>query len=108
MKKMTAAVLLLFGAMALSGADLPKLPKDLSLPQSGDSPGVVTFKHSTHVDVSRPDCTSCHPGTFRILKSTARKTAITHAAMEKGRLCGKCHDGKSASGLDGCETCHKS
>ena len=108
MKKMiSVGALLLFGTVALCGADLPKLPKDLVLPRSADSPGVVTFRHSTHVDSGRPDCSGCHPGTFKILRSTARKEVIKHATMEKGKLCGKCHDGKSATGLDSCETCHK-
>ena len=108
MKKLVSITsLILFGALALSAADLPRLPKDLALPQAGDSPGVVTFKHTTHVDTGRPDCSGCHPGTFKILRSNAPKQVIKHSAMEKGQLCGKCHDGKSATGLDSCETCHK-
>lgn len=99
-------VLLGLSAAALAGG-LPKLPKEAALPQGTDSPGVVAFRHESHVDAARPDCTGCHPGTFRILKSTKAKP-ITHADMEKGRACGSCHDGKAAFGLaDDCAACHK-
>ncbi len=92
---------------ALLAAGLPKLPKEIALPQGPDSPGVVTFRHESHVDPAKPECTTCHPGVFKILKTTKAKP-IRHADMDKGRACGTCHDGKSASGLDDCTTCHKS
>jgi c(7)-type cytochrome triheme protein len=105
-----AALLLLALAPALLAGALPNLPKDLALPRGDGSPGVVTFRHTTHVDAARPDCTTCHPVLFPILKRTVSSTApaaIRHADMEKGRSCGSCHDGKSAHGLDDCGTCHQ-
>jgi c(7)-type cytochrome triheme protein len=88
---------------------LPKLPKDFVFPQTGDSPGKVTFSHASHVDAARPVCTSCHPSLFRILKPGApvEGAAITHDAMGKGRQCGACHDGKKAFGFDDCTVCHR-
>ncbi len=97
---------LLLGGSALA-KDLPNLPGALKLPQSGESPGVVTFNHDTHVDASKPDCVSCHRTRFSILgRSVTRKTSpITHAALEKGESCGACH-GKAAFNLDDCTMCH--
>lgn len=99
-------------ALALSGAalakDLPRLPGALKLPQTGDSPGVVTFNHDLHVDGAKPSCLGCHPAKFSIMgrSATSRRPAITHAAMEKGASCGACH-GKTAFGFESCELCHK-
>ena len=100
------ALALLGLATAAAAGGLPRLPKETALPRGADSPGVVTFRHDTHVDARRPDCTVCHPGTFPILSTTQPKP-ITHAEMEKGRACGTCHDGRSASGLDDCSACHE-
>jgi c(7)-type cytochrome triheme protein len=88
---------------------LPRLPGPLALQGSGGSPGPVTFEHRSHLDDKRPGCTSCHPALFRILKAGPRTAdgPITHAAMDAGRQCGACHDGKSAFGLDECALCHR-
>ena len=96
-------------ATTLFAAELPRLPKDYVFPQGADSPGKVTFSHQSHVDQSKPDCTTCHPKLFKMLKpgSTADGTPIVHAKMEKGRQCGACHNGKDAHGFDDCTTCHR-
>jgi c(7)-type cytochrome triheme protein len=91
----------------LAGA-LPRLPKDRTLPQGTDSPGVVTFRHASHVDQAKPDCTTCHPALFPILPRSEARAApgLRHKDMENGVACGKCHDGKSAHGFEDCATCH--
>jgi c(7)-type cytochrome triheme protein len=61
----------------------------------------------SHVDEQKPDCTSCHPGRFRILRSTTGELRVTHEQMEAGRQCGACHDGKAARGLEDCAACHR-
>jgi c(7)-type cytochrome triheme protein len=97
-------------AAALSAQSLSRLPAGLALPRSADSPGQVTFLHETHVDPDRPDCTTCHPRLFSILKQdeSARRVPIVHAQMEKGGQCGACHDGKRASAIeDDCTHCHR-
>jgi c(7)-type cytochrome triheme protein len=96
---------LLFAASAL--ADLPSLPRALKLQQTGDSPGVVTFSHDTHVDAAKPACLTCHPKEFGILGRSAalKKDAVTHVAMDKGGACGACH-GKAAFGFEDCTMCH--
>ena len=106
-----AAVLLIAVATAASvvAQNLPKLPADIVMPQSGDSPGKVTFSHANHVSFqAKPDCTACHPKLVPILKAPAgvKRAPITHQAMLKGQACGACH-GKTAHGFDDCATCHK-
>jgi c(7)-type cytochrome triheme protein len=97
------------GALFAGGAwaDLPRLPQALTMPQTGDSPGVVTFRHDSHVDTKSPGCLSCHPRRFSILGRSAdqKPVAIKHAAMEKGEACGACH-GKQAFGFEDCTACH--
>jgi c(7)-type cytochrome triheme protein len=101
---LTIAGLVLCSSIAF--AALPNLPGPLALPQSGDSPGVVTFNHESHVDADKPNCTTCHPKMFRILKRTAR-TPMTHERMTQGQQCGSCH-GKTAFGFeDDCTMCHR-
>ncbi len=107
----TKLVLMLAVLASAGGAlarDMPRLPAALALPQSSDSPGVVTFNHDMHVDTAKPDCVSCHPRHFGILGRSATKkvAAITHASMEKGGACGACH-GKKAFSFDDCSMCHK-
>jgi c(7)-type cytochrome triheme protein len=107
-----ATVVALVGAALLTGTALgqalPKLPGELALPQSGDSPGKVLFRHETHVDEKAADCTTCHPKMFRINESgkTAAGVPVTHEAMKKGEYCGACHNEKKAFGLESCENCH--
>jgi c(7)-type cytochrome triheme protein len=101
----------ILAAAALAGSaladNMPRLPGALKLPQSSDSPGVVTFNHDMHVDTSKPACIACHPRRFAILgrSATARRPAVTHAAMEKGEACGACH-AKNAFNFDDCTMCH--
>jgi c(7)-type cytochrome triheme protein len=101
-----AAVAVLLGGLARAG-ELPRLPHPLAMPQGGDSPGQVTFRHDSHVDSAKPACLTCHPQRFGILgRSTEKRaTAITHSPMEKGAACGSCH-GKQAFGFDDCTMCH--
>lgn len=98
------------GLAALATGGLPGLPADQALPRGPESPGVVVFSHASHVDARRPDCTTCHPGLFRILEKNALAQGgprITHEQMEAGRQCGTCHDGKAAHGLEDCAACHR-
>lgn len=94
--------------VSLAAASLPKLPGELAIARSAESPGQVTFNHSTHVDEAKPACTGCHPREFRILKASAGRAPIRHSDMEKGRQCGKCHDSKTSFGMtEDCTLCHK-
>ena len=86
---------------------MSRLPGEIRLPRSADSPGPVSFFHETHVNPERPNCTTCHSREFRILKaSMARRLA--HENFEKGRQCGACHNGKAAFKIeDDCTNCHR-
>jgi c(7)-type cytochrome triheme protein len=102
-----AAAVLATGAVAAQ--NMPKLPVDITLQQSGDSPGKVTFSHTNHLSFqAKPDCTVCHPKLAPITKAPkgTRRAPTTHAAMLKGEACGACH-GKTAHNFDDCTTCHK-
>jgi c(7)-type cytochrome triheme protein len=101
----TLAALLVAGA-ALAN-DLPRLPSPVQLPSGVESPGLVKFDHSTHVDAAKPSCLGCHPTRFGILGRSAEQKpkAITHARMEKGEACGACH-GKTAFDFQDCTMCH--
>jgi c(7)-type cytochrome triheme protein len=88
---------------------LPRLPGDLTFRGGEGSPGTVTFSHRSHLDEKKPECASCHPAVFRILKSSvpAKGARISHSSMEAGRSCGACHNDKAAFGLDKCDLCHR-
>jgi len=88
-------------------ADLPRLPGELQLGRSADSPGQVTFRHDSHVDAAKPACLGCHPTRFSLLgrKGGEPRPAIAHATMEQGQACGGCH-GKAAFGFEDCTQCH--
>lgn len=99
----------LVGTVVAQGK-MPKLPKAFAFPQTGDSPGAVTFNHESHVDEHAPNCTACHPKMFKILKAGAAADgkALTHDAMKKGQACGTCHNGTKSFGFDDCTMCHRS
>lgn len=110
--KIVRAVLVVTAVSALATAvaaqTLPRLPEDSVFPLGEGSPGEVTFRHASHVDMEKPACTACHPTLFRILGGPAPARAVSyHAEMEEGRRCAACHDGTAAFGLDDCLACHR-
>lgn len=108
------ALALLVASLTVAGATAAQqrhliLPAAYTMPQTGDSPGKVAFNHESHVDPDAPNCTSCHPKLFRILKpgAAADGKPVTHAGMDKGYACGACHNGKTSFGVDDCTLCHR-
>jgi c(7)-type cytochrome triheme protein len=100
----------LFGAMADPpvGQSLPQLVDDLKIARGADSPGEVVFNHSTHVDSAKPECTSCHPRDFRMLKANPGRNVVGHGQFETGRQCGRCHNGTQAFAIEAdCTSCHR-
>jgi c(7)-type cytochrome triheme protein len=62
--------------------------------------GKVEFSHSMH----GPRCAECHPKIFEKKRSATR---ISMKAMEAGKSCGACHDGKKAFSVKAnCTKCH--
>ncbi len=66
---------------------------------SGDS--AVEFSHEVHAGIF--NCARCHSGMFPM---SAGKTEITMDAINRGRSCGSCHDGKTAFSAGQCSRCH--
>lgn len=65
--------------------------------------GDVTFSHEKHVEMGFL-CKACHPESY-LTKYKHKK--VTMAEMNKGKSCGKCHNGKEAFTTKGnCKTCH--
>ncbi len=84
----------------------PRVPPDHLFAGRAESPGSVTFRHTTHADPAPGVCLRCHPRPFSIL---GRSGTVTHAIMEGGGACGLCHDGRNAfaaADSDACELCH--
>jgi c(7)-type cytochrome triheme protein len=109
LRSLVVAAAAMFVAGPAVAQNLVKLPADVTLQQSGDSPGKVVFSHQSHVSYqAKPDCTVCHPKVAPIVRTSksAGRRPITHAAMLKGQACGACH-GKDAHNFDDCTTCHK-
>ena len=67
--------------------------------------GDVIFSHETHVSGAALKCTACHDKLFT--NSTQRKH-MTMKAMQQGKYCGACHNGRAAFSVKGdCAKCHK-
>lgn len=76
--------------------------KPIVYARSQGSPGRVTFRHETHLRGAT--CASCHPKAFPMKALSAPPSAMHGTAA-----CGKCHDGKTAFGVedaDRCARCH--
>jgi c(7)-type cytochrome triheme protein len=94
--------------VSLAAQSMPRLVDELKIMRGADSPGDVVFNHSTHVDSDNPECTSCHPRDFAILKADRGKNRIVHENFEKRRQCGRCHNGERAFAIEAdCTNCHR-
>jgi c(7)-type cytochrome triheme protein len=68
--------------------------------------GTVIFSHKAHLQKKTRttpnfNCKTCHEG------SKVKNRHFTMAEMEKGQLCGACHNGTKAFALAKCTQCHK-
>jgi c(7)-type cytochrome triheme protein len=103
--------LALAGLLAASdGGAQVKAPPDFALPKAEDSPGTVTFSHDVHV-ARVGKCTRCHMRDMKMKRGGSGR--LTMEAMQEGKTCGACHDGKTTVNgaavfaLDECDRCHK-
>ena len=91
---------------------LLRLPGDLHYPQGEESPGVVEFSHSVHVDEEEPDCAVCHREAFPLVRRAgllAPRMRWSSEQLHEEAWCGMCHDGDQAFAVDdeeACESCH--
>lgn len=86
------------------GSGAFKGPKPFAFRQGSDSPGLVTFRHATHLGKSFT-CRYCHPRPFA-MKGTA---PLSNGAMHEPSACGMCHDGKTSFSVEDdnkCVRCH--
>lgn len=96
----TAVAVLLAAAAAIAAA----YPATLRIPrrEAGRAPAVpeAMFSHRSHDALG---CFACHPGTF-----PQAAFGFTHDDMNKGRFCGRCHDGRVSFAVVGtaCARCH--
>lgn len=106
-----ALVLALPGASAAEDEDDKKPPEDMVMKATGDSDWVM-LSHTKHLAVEGAKCKNCHPKTFAMKagKTAVKKGPLTMAAMEKGELCGACHNGGNnvfdVKTKDDCVKCH--
>jgi c(7)-type cytochrome triheme protein len=92
--------------MAKTAIEAFRMPTDVAFAQAPDSPAPVVFRHSAHVDASAPECLSCHKGNISMVRTAAPRAAAAPGVMH--RVCGQCHDGKSAAAMDDdCAKCHQ-
>src|SRR5271157_107036 len=79
--------------MTAPKAPLAYKPKDI---------GPVQFIHQVHT--AKFSCEKCHPKLFAMKKTQGK---MTMDAMNNGKYCGSCHNGKIAVAVTECDKCHK-
>ena len=99
MKWARAAVLvMLSGSVAFAGVG----GGDVTIKNKG---GDTVFSHENHVAGAGLKCQDCHA---KLYTNTKQHKAVTMKAMEQGKSCGACHNGKKAFSVkENCESCHK-
>ena len=102
-----AGILAVFAALMLSIGSVMAVPAG-KVEFTGGAMGKVTFDAKVHADKGAK-CADCHtkPKLFEMKKG---KDKLTMAAMNEGKFCGACHDGKKAFSVKApadCAKCHK-
>jgi c(7)-type cytochrome triheme protein len=72
------------------------------------SPGKVTFDHNTHKEKDQK-CTYCHGKDKPFKTKIGTSPDVTMKAMDEGKACGTCHNGKASfptRGKESCTRCH--
>ena len=101
-----AEMFAVLAALMLSIGNVMAVPPGKTVEFAGPM-GKVTFEGKVHADQGSK-CADCHikPKLFEMKKG---KDKMTMAAMNEGKFCGACHDGKKAfsvMGPDNCVKCH--
>ncbi|MBI3945183.1 MAG: Ni/Fe-hydrogenase cytochrome b subunit [Armatimonadetes bacterium] len=79
-------------------------PDDFTVPKGKGSPGAVPFSHRRHLRAVGDGCGTCHPRPFGM----ARSPGMRMEAMNAGRECGSCHNGRrSFTVARDCALCHR-
>jgi c(7)-type cytochrome triheme protein len=98
---LAGAAVALASAVALGAVLFPavlRIPR--KHPHGPAVPPLALFSHRSHESFG---CYACHPSLF-----PQALVGFTHAEMQQGRFCGRCHDGGSAFAIQGapCARCH--
>lgn len=80
--------------------NMARFDKDLGYKTGGM--GAVLFSHKFHGGAFA--CKECHPKLFGMKKTQGK---MTMDEMNKGKFCGSCHDGNTATSVTDCAKCHK-
>ena len=100
----TRGLIAAFGLLLASVALGAAFPAVLRIPRRNPAaaafPPRALFSHRTHQSFG---CYACHPGVF-----PQAAVGFTHAEMQEGRFCGRCHEGRTAFAIPGaaCARCH--
>ena len=99
-RRLIAALALLVSSAALGAAFPAVLRIPRRNPGAAAFPPRALFSHRTHQSFG---CYACHPGVF-----PQAAVGFTHAEMQEGKFCGRCHDGRTAFAIPGatCARCH--
>lgn len=103
--KMIPGLMVVAAAVAFLGSAMAT-PPGKTVEFAGGPMGKVVFDGKAHADKGLK-CNDCHTKIFQMKKGSAK---ITMAAINKGELCGTCHNGGKAfkaSDPKNCKTCHK-
>lgn len=105
MMRVALAAVLFFALAAVPAVaeDLGDVKFAREVPGTEQIPPAI-FPHSMHRIVYK--CAACHNGLFPM---KAASTKVTMDAIQDGKYCGSCHNGKLAfaSTFDTCSRCHK-
>ncbi|MCA9550670.1 MAG: Ni/Fe-hydrogenase cytochrome b subunit [Myxococcales bacterium] len=87
-----------------------RLPAPFTFPHEDETVGPVTFDHRTHAELKPANCATCHDGRWSLVergKLLVDLELVHDGVLDEGKLCGSCHDGKTAFDLkEDCESCH--
>ena len=99
-RPLIAAFGLLLASVALGAAFPAVLRIPRRDPGAAAFPPRALFSHRTHQSFG---CYACHPSVF-----PQAAVGFTHAEMQEGKFCGRCHDGRIAFAIPGttCARCH--
>ena len=91
------------GKQAFDAHDCSKCHQVKEIVYQVKETGPTPFSHKQHLAKIK-DCSVCHTKLYK----TGKNPTVTMAAMEKGKSCGACHNGKQAFSVVKCNKCHKS
>lgn len=94
---------LVFCTLLIFPVSAPGVSEEHSITWSGGGRGEVRFEGYEHGEKGYM-CDTCHPVLFKMKKGG---NPITMAAMDQGKYCGACHNGREAFATNDPEKCHE-